>query len=87
MNKVIDYAIWSYTDLEELQECVFRSLSDGWQPQGGVTISPKHLVYAQAMVRYAPDEAVTLETNIESSNFDTESFAYKLARTLKRQSR
>lgn len=55
--KVIDYAILYSPNVEELKKAVKDSLANGWQPSGGVSVTPNQkgaiVQFVQAMVKYA----------------------------------
>ena len=70
MTKIINYNILRETDLNVLQRAVVNSLSDGWQPIGSIVVLSEHYLYAQAVVKYAPEEFIAIQSVVESTSVD-----------------
>ena len=73
MAKVIDYCVAHASTPDTLVMVVAELIKEGWQPMGGVSMTPPsrdfpHSRIAQAMVKHEPEPEVTaLDPRLEST--------------------
>ncbi|MCL4431567.1 MAG: hypothetical protein M1300_04515 [Epsilonproteobacteria bacterium] len=75
----MQYAIVQHSDLKGLNKLVNKAIGEGWEPQGGVSVSSertstisRYSVYCQAMVLHS-DKMASIETGeIENGKISKE---------------